>query len=480
MGSKAARYCVRLLKRKAMKEAQEKPMIRERGFTLIEVCIVTIISGLIFLAMFEVYAAYTRSLAFGTTYDNISSLKTAISTFKAKKGRYPCPADRTLASTHPNFGKETGVVSALKCDLTLPPWNLTPGNCYTTGVGLTPIGTNGVGGVCMIACSHPGAPPIGTDPVGTRACGDGTGATQNAVVIGAVPIASIRTVIGARNAPSKIMFDGWGNEFDYVATYQLTNRNTWKFDHGAISVHDESGNATADIDNDGHYGLVSHGPDQIGAYTRNGTMVSICGFRNPQSYTTGDDQNCAEDGTFISAISNYSKTAFHYDDIVNFVTLSTGGLWASIPNSPDIMNVNLGRVNAGTANDPLDSGGAVNTNVALNVGDPLGGSAGIVNAQKNAKAAQLCNKDGSHCFNLTALTNSACAQISCPSGQVMTGIYTDSVTGPCCATPPCTHAVCQQPKFTPPASIPDQQCSGGTPWMIGVASDGTIICGAVP
>lgn len=458
-----------------MRTERKKEKFPRTGFTLIEVCIVTIISGLLFVSAFELYAAYSKQTAFDTTYSNINDVNVQLTIFEAKRGRYPCPADRSLPVGNANYGKETGVVSGTKCDLTAAPWSLTPGNCYYTdsgGVGhVQAAGTNGFGGVCMFACSHPGPP---TDPVGTRACGDGTGAANNAIVIGAVPIATLRAINGVSSKNStSIMYDGWGDELDYVVTYNLTNANTWEFDHGAITVHDENGQDTAGITNDGHFGLVSHGPDGKGAYGKNGVQNSVCGAVTPQSYGSGDDQNCANDGTFISGISRTALTALHYDDVVNFTTVGTGGLWAKFPGSSDIENVNLGRVNVGTANDPLDSGGLVNANVTLNVGDPTGGSNGNIKAANNVKAAQICDKNGSNCFDINALTKATGSEvIKCTAPQVMVGIYTDS-TG--CGTPPCTHAKCQAPQFTPAASIPDQDCPGGE-WLVGISTDGKIIC----
>jgi len=444
-----------------------------KGFTLIEVCIVTIISGLLFVSAYDLYSRYSRQGAFDTTIDNIQSVSVEIAAFRGKRNRYPCPSDRTLPSTDPNFGKEVGA-AATKC--TLPP-GLVPGKCYSALAGITPAGTNGVGGLCMVACSFPTGNPdgSGTNPCGDKTgltVGDGAGGNANAILIGGIPINTIRQTIGTDGKSANIMYDGWGSQIDYAVTYQLTNFNTYVYDHGAITVHDENGNDTADIVNNGHFGLISHGPDRIGAYTGSGQMTSICGSHVPQSYVNpiipfpigpgGDDENCANVPTYIQGIRNDSKTAQHYDDITYFGTVVTGGLWAQLIGSSDMQNINPGMVNVGTAAAPPAA------TVALNVGDPGGGNElGVLKAVNNTKAAQLCDFDGTDCFNISAITTGV---TPCPvvAGvqQVMTGITTVAgVTSPTCAAP----------VFNAPATIADQSCPSGH-WMTGLTTTGIIIC----
>jgi type II secretory pathway pseudopilin PulG len=408
------------------------------GFTLVEVCIVIIISGLLFVSLFELYSRYMQQRSADITYENQQKVAVEISTFRSKKQRYPCPSDRTLAVNDPNFGKEIDPTANLSCNVASI--GLTPGNCYSAGSGITPAGTNGVGGVCMFL--------------------NGVG---NAVLIGGVPIAALRAVNGQSNS-REIAFDGWGSQFDYVVTYQLTSKATYRYDRGGITVHDENGNNTAGIVDNGHYGIISHGKDQIGAFTRYGRMISICGTHVPQSYNTGDDQNCSNNSTFIQGIRNNTQTALHYDDLTYFVIVSSGGLWAQMPGSSDMSNVNPGMVNVGTdgiASPPPAS-------VALNVDDPLGGTAGVVRAATNTKTNSLCARTGTDCFDIKAITNATGVgqKITCTGGQVMTGITTDGAG---------THATCATPTFKTPATITAQTCLSGK-WMMGIATDGTIIC----
>jgi Tfp pilus assembly protein PilE len=448
------------------------------GFTLIEVCIVTVISGLLFLSLFELYSQYSRTKARDDTWAHIQAASAEVSFFFNKQTRYPCPADRTLKSTDPNFGVEIGGNTATKkCDLLTAPYNIIPatpaarvgwlGSCYIPGVGVQAAGTNGVGGICAFPC-WAGLP----NPIGDL-CGDKTGAANNVVVIGGYPFTTIRQVNGADYNGRAIMFDGWGNQLDYVVTYRLTSKSTYQFNYGAISVLDENGNDTAGITHNGHYGLISHGPDGIGAYNANGQMFEICGKHVPQNWGTGDDQNCMNQSMFIAGIRNDSHTAFHYDDIVYFTTKTSAGLWGQDGNN-NLYNSNAGIVNVGTTNPPVDTTGNSLPNVALNVGNDVTAGTGNVHVDSTsvAKAATICRTKGNDCFNIKALTDPAGGTITCPAGMLV-GI--DSTAG--VTTPHCVSMTGGVTFSKPPVGVV-QKCQVGPPmqWMVGVSSDGKIIC----
>lgn len=433
-----------------------KSMGREDGFTLVEIAIVTIISGFIFMAVFDLYSKYLQQQQAETTEENMQLAAGAIGSFEVTN-RYPCPSDRTLPKNAANFGTEVKA----NCNLgPAPGLGLIPspvpagwlGACYTTGVGVVPnAGTNGVGGVCAFRCS-------------AATCGDGTGTENNIVVIGGIPIKTINNTLKTAYS-TNVILDGWNRQMDYVVTYKLTNAGTFQPYLGAISVVDENGTATSGFNNDAHYGLISHGPDGIGGYTINGQMFSVCGSHVPQGWNTGDDQNCSNNAQFIAGIRNNSATASHYDDTVYFVRSGQGALWNFVFGSSDIKNLNQGRVNVGTNLDPLTSLGVVDPNVGLFVGDPLGGTSGFLHVSNNTKAKTVCEKNGTNCFDIKALTNAAGAgqKITCAAPLVMTGITTDG-TG--------THANCVAPNFTPNNN---QTCGPGL-WLAGLKTDGTIIC----
>lgn len=436
------------------------------GFTLIEVCIVTVISSLLFLSLFEIYSQYARYRARDDTWSHIQSAAQELNSFFGAQVRYPCPSDRTIKSTDPSYGKEVDPngVANYACNLGPTGLGLIPnpvpaawlGACYTTGVGVVPnAGTNGVGGVCAFRCSN-------------ALCGDKTGTENNIVVIGGFPLTSIREAVGVNSNGRSIMLDGWYNQLDYVVTYKLTSSGTYRFDYGAITVHDENGLDTAGITNNAHYGLISHGKDGVGAYNANGQMFQVCGSHVPQTYNTGDDQNCSNNATFISGIKNESHTGLHYDDITYFVTQTSGGLWSQ-DTSSNLFNVNPGIVHVGTSN------AAPTANTALHVGDPTGGTNGIVHtdAASAAKAASICKKDGTDCFNVKALTDPAGTTITCASGEVLVGI--DSTAG--VTTPHCKKIDGTAGSVTFATPSPNQTCpSSPMQWIVGVASDGKIIC----
>lgn len=426
------------------------------GFTLIEVAIVTIISGLLFTGIFDIYSRYVREQQARTTEENIQLSAGAVGSFQIT-GRYPCPSDRTLAKTNANYGTEV----AANCNLGPTGLNLIPspvpagwlGACYTTGVGVVPnAGTNGVGGICAFRCA-------------AATCGDGTGDNNNIVVIGGIPIKSINNTLKTAYS-TNVILDGWGKQMDYVVTYKQTSTATYKDTIGAISVVDENGTATSGINNDAHYGIISHGPDGIGGYTSSGQMFQVCGSHVPQGWNTGDDQNCSNNAKFLAGLKNDSRTASHFDDRVYFVRSGQGALWNIIYGSSDVKNLNQGRVNVGTSADPLTSLGVADPNVGLFIGDPAGGTSGFLHVSNVSKAKALCRKNGTDCFDIKALTNAAGAsqKIKCATGTAMTGIKT--VGG-------VTQAVCVTPDFTPQAI--QQTCPAGQ-WLVGLDSSGLIIC----
>ena len=64
-----------------------------KGFTLIELSIVLMISGLMAAAGFSAYSAYIKDRKAHDAYDRQKVLAASISNYVTKKSRLPCPAD---------------------------------------------------------------------------------------------------------------------------------------------------------------------------------------------------------------------------------------------------------------------------------------------------------------------------------------------------------------------------------------------------
>ncbi len=399
-----------------------------RGFTLVELCFVIIISGLIFSALFSLYSQYLIQQKFTVTKNNITASNAAIAGFFGNRARLPCPADRSLASDNPNFGKEAG-----------------GGSCDPASLGLAVGACTASGGLCMVAASCAGA-----------TCGDGTGAANNPVIIGAVPTAAITAAImttpAGRSVSNDLAFDGWDRQLLYAVTVNLTNVATYQFDYGVINAVDENGNATAGINKNAEYVLLSHGPDGNGAWTRGGVKYSNCGAIG----STKDAENCDDtNATFVAALVNSSATgAQHYDDYVFFLRSQSSTIWSTDPgNVNNIYNLNTGNVGVGTLTP------ATMLDVENPAGVPTGG---VLRASNNTRATKICKKDGTDCFNITAIAGSTMP--TCGGGNVMNGLQTVAgVTAP----------VCGATTFHP--IRPNAACPAGQ-WVNSIDSDGKVYC----
>jgi type II secretory pathway pseudopilin PulG len=423
------------MQKTTLRRKENRP--RREGFTLIELCIVTVISGLLFVSLFDLYSRYVLQQAIDNTEANIQASVSDISLFETNNSRYPFPADRTLSVNDPNYGLEIDPAAV----------GLTVNFCYSTNGApkLTPAGTNGVGGVCMV-------------PSLRDADGDGV---NDPILIGAVPVNTLRASVPLGTGIN-VVFDGWGSKLDYAVSVTLTSATTFKFTNGVITAHDEAGRPTAGINDDAHYVVVSHGPDRVGAYSSGGQMASICNFGVPGAGL--DTENCSNNSTFIEAIGNSTATgASHYDDHIYFAKSGVAGIWGNLPGASDMVNLNPGSVDMGTSAAPPSN------DVTLNVADPTGGTNGIVQAENNTKAAQFCDKNNTNCFFTSAITgtgdlnNINCKNnsgIGSPNSWVMSGI--SKGTGDCGA-----------PQYTPP--LPCQKCPAGE-WISGFQTDGKILC----
>ena len=384
-----------------------KKIKTESGFTLVEIAIVIVIIGLLTLPLFELYRQYLIERKMSLTQERITQSSAQISGFFNNALRYPCPSDRALPVDDPNYGRE-----------------FAPG-CDPATIGLSVGSCTPGGGVCLV----PGA---------RDANGDGD---PDPVLIGGVPIRSSREV---RNTglSDNLTFDGWDSQLTYAVTLSLTSNATFSVRNGAIAAIDEFGQATAGINDDAHYALLSHGMDRRGGFSNAGVPIMPCAAVG----AARDHENCNNtNGTFVQALGFYrANTPDYYDDIIIFSRSSNALLWSFIPTvtgiSNHIYNLNAGNVgvNTDTPTERLHVDGTISTN-------------------NLTKTTQLCRNDGSDCFNINAITGSG--TITCPSGEAMTGV--DQST-----------AQCNVPVFS--TVQPNIDCSPG--WVMGIRTNGEVIC----
>lgn len=366
-----------------------------RGFTLVEIAIVTLISGLIIVSIAAAFNLYLTRTRLNDTKERLRTSGSLITSFQGTTGGYPCPADPTLSVDNPNFGLADCTVAS-----------------FTT--------TRDVDGV----------------------------AGNDRILFGALPIQTLRSV-STQPLSNELSWDGWNSKFTYAVSESLTTNNPnlapfpnrYRFDRGIIVGVDEFGNPTAGLNGDAHYTLFSHGPNKRGAFTLEGVRVENCGSvvvtpptTQPTTPAVGsatetDRENCDNDDRFVQAPGFFVGDSNNgYDDIVFFFKQPLSSLWGALVDgsgalTSDIRNLNQG--NVGIKNAAPSS--------RLTVGTPGGGD-GVIEASTNVRADLICQRDGSNCFRPGDIsepddlsTPSARNSIECPDGQVMTGM---TVAGP--------------------------------------------------
>lgn len=380
---------------------------RLRGFTVIELAIVMVLSGLIMAAGFVAYQAYLRDERARDAYEKHKSIATSISSYSNRRSRLPCPSDPTLPMTNANAGRElpAAICTALKLQPDGTCWTFTGATSPTPGTGVCktsgrdtsvdpdllpdPILIGGIpfitlkegiglnqgaivtGGNDSTAPAPPAkecvaavdlaqvpnqrqldpaatlpAPPNPPIPAGTATYCDynGDGVLDAGVTFGALSSSFKDTTLQS-------ILDPYGFQMTYAVTGALTDTATAKDSFGAISVQTESVPPLDLIRPAGsaHYVLVAHGENHMGAYTAQGLVPFPC--------TTGgqsiDEANCDGDGTFVQGLRSVNTLTaasrlLYFDDVISFRVVQVSSLWAFVDGSPDIYNLNVGNVGIGT------------------------------------------------------------------------------------------------------------------------------------
>lgn len=394
------------------------------GFTLIEMCIVLIIMGFLLLPLTIVFNNYQEQKKQNATREAINNMAGAIAGFVATSGRFPCPSDRSLAPGDANYGLEQYAA--------IP-------NC-----------TGAMQGVCRTA--------------GARDTTIDADLLADPIIIGGVPIETLRP-LGGDFGIDKIS-DGWGSQLTYAVSDRLCNpaktsaQSDYKY--GVITVLDEYGNPTAGVgmtdvseppdgidDSNGMFIVISHGSSAAGAYNYQGAIVANC------AAGTEDRENCDNDGTFVSALTNtYGDTANFYDDMTYVYLYQPNSLWdnmrdLAINPTPHIINLNTN--NVGVLTDTPQERLHVNGNARAST----------------VRSDRLCYEDGTACFETDFLGPARTAnpkRNNCPAGQVITVLGNNTVA-------------CSRPAMVAPGA--ERRC--GTPsypgtYLRGILTNGEIIC----
>jgi prepilin-type N-terminal cleavage/methylation domain-containing protein len=401
------------------------------GFTLLEIAIVIMISGILLAPLAQLYTQYMKQKAWSETKENIDLANAAIMDYRLNNNRYPCPADRTLPRTDPNYGRELR--------------NGANGSCVIAG------GCNG-GAACRASNGYD------TDNIGG----------PDNVLIGALPYTSlginlIQSRLSSR-VSQKTALDGYDNKLEYAVSESLTDAPTYRQEGGAVIVNQQDGSSAIlqstvpGVANHGaHYLVFSHGSDGNGAFSADGVRVSACG---PLT-SARDNENCNDDAIFMQGVANaFAPGPNYYDDFVKYRVLLSTSLWVETgPLRQDIRNTNTGNVGVNTA-DRITAVPQQRLDVQ-----------GNLKASGNLSSVGFCDPNGpngSNCFTADVIgapvpISPATAPIQCTAGA-MSGISK-------------ADEKCRTVTFTPlplPAPAADMDCS--PKHVIGIYSNGKVKC----
>lgn len=333
---------------------------------MIELSIVLVIIGLLFVPMVKAYDQYQAQRRLSDTRGTIVAVNEAIANYYAENGRYPCPADRSLGYGETGHGVE-------RC---------------TAGGTTGPFINLGVG-------SCDGARDRGF----CKAAGQG----GEPVYIGAVPYATL-DIPGASSLTGSQTIDGWKNKLVYVVTGRLTRVADFQDTGGAIILVDEHDQPIRDPNTNAivypHGLLLSAGTDGMGAFNPYGIEIPC------DSAFPNQSENCDNDAKFVDSIRYDAPGPTYYDDFTSIGYWSSASIWAYSPvNTDNVYNTNPGNIGIGT-NDPQEKLDVV----------------GNIRA-RDMNAQQYCNTSGDDCFPSATIGGEG---IHCPGNQVMIGIRRNS------------------------------------------------------
>ena len=251
----------------------------EQGFSLIELAVVIGIISLILGFGLSMANDAIKAAKRVNTQQRLATVQEAIEHYIRVNGYLPCPADRALTPNSPNFGIEQRTGAA----------------CNSGGPGL----------VHIAAILH---------------YSDG--------FIGAVPIRTL-------GLPDSYAADAWGGKLTYAASGSyIANPASYQAPSVAMAVYrgdrtgthymlsTQQGLGTSQGGPTATYVVISHGPDQRGAFPLYGSAVAIpCGNSNRNDVENCDDSNVVFYDTDYNDGTNDDQ---YFDD---YVVWGSNQLW---------------------------------------------------------------------------------------------------------------------------------------------------------
>lgn len=353
--------------------------MKNAGFSLLELAIVTMIVGIMTVPLINLYKAGSSGTAIRQTEENLQLTSESLVEFAGNNERYPCPASLIIAPGQLNYGMPDCRDGFGYSGYTQP---TLPGDCFA--------------GICRV---------WGRDV-------DGDGA-RDIVLVGAVPY-NVMNNGHAGNPPnlpisfknSELLaegrtYDGWGHRLTYAVTQALTDAATYNPYSGGIAVEDENGLSLLELPGTVHFVLISHGQDGAGGYTRNGTLVKNC------SILAKDSSNCEyDDATYISALRSMTDGPQYYDDMVRYISYTASTIWQNV-NQDAIFNAPGGNVAVGQEN--------------ANAKFDVNGNVQAVQLHTQRFCGQGGSAAGNECYSPSIIGGNE-PVMQCPSGSLMTAI----------------------------------------------------------
>lgn len=349
----------------------------ERGYTLLEIAIVLMVTGLLTAAALGAYNIYVQAQAHKETQMHATLSSNALITFLSQYGRYPCPARLDADRSDPDYGMETDCADT----------SIAPGACAN--------------GICIEESERTVTPASGA-PFTPR------------VRRGMLPFRQL-------NIPEDYAEDGYNARLEYAVTEQLAVVTTFEKTHGGIAVIDGQSPARSVVTPPAtaHFIIVSHGPDRRGSYTKYGRRTFPC---------TGaglDVENCNTEAdsraVYRAAVASASGGAEHFDDIVRYYSSIETPLWkVSDTSGLNIHDLTKPGGVIGVGNPPSGPAYEVDGNIRAYDDPGLPGMAGRANAQR------FCDASGGNCFWSEVIAGNY-GPMQCPPGQMVTGIANNAV-----------------------------------------------------
>ena len=273
------------------------------GFTLVELSIVIIIVGIMSIPAFNAYTLYKRQQVVEQTEDAMREANVALGNFRAVYGRYPCPARANAVLGDADYGYE--FVAA--------------GACATVAGGVVQVNSNNATNANVMANPE--------------------------IYIGTIPFRTL-------NMDERDAYDGARARLSYAVTGLLTDAATYANADGGISIVRDDGSGTntdvsaLTIADSAHFIVVSHGLENDGSISREGTVLGVC----PAVSSTGE--NCDNDATF-----RMEEQQVSFDDSISYFVSDSIEQWqVSVADDNDIHLRRANNMAMGIAETDLTAG----------------------------------------------------------------------------------------------------------------------------